>query len=105
MRRLTRTESLGPMGRRLSRLVRTGCGPLPAFFFAVLLSGAAAGQQAAVPGASGPQGAPELRNWFDDPFFQISSAIPDCPEPAGPFITEAERRAESHRRAEKGTTC
>lgn len=51
------------------------------------------------------QEADELRNWFGDPFFRISSAIPDCPVPAGPFITAAERRAESHRRAEKGTTC
>jgi hypothetical protein len=47
----------------------------------------------------------ELRNWFDDPFFPISHAVPDCPEPAGPRITEAERPAQSHRRAEKGTTC
>ena len=47
----------------------------------------------------------ELRNWFDDPFFQVTSAIPRCPEPAGPRVTEAERQAQSHRRAEKGTTC
>lgn len=46
-----------------------------------------------------------LRNWFDDPFFQISSAIADCPLPAGPFVTETERRVQAHRRAEKGTTC
>ncbi|MGE0800981.1 MAG: hypothetical protein AB7G13_16295 [Lautropia sp.] len=25
-----------------------------------------------------------LRNWFDDPFFQVSADIADCPEPAGP---------------------
>ncbi len=47
----------------------------------------------------------ELRNWFDDPFFQISAALPDCPLPAGPFITEAQKRAEAHHRAERGTTC
>jgi hypothetical protein len=47
----------------------------------------------------------EMRNWFDDPFFQISGAIPNCPEPAGPRVTEAERQVQSHRRAEKGTTC
>jgi len=47
----------------------------------------------------------ELRNWFDDPFFQISAGIADCPMPAGPFVTEAERRVQAHRRAEKGTTC
>jgi hypothetical protein len=52
------------------------------------------------------QPAPDGRqNWFDDPFFQISSALPDCPTPLGPFITEAERRAQAHHRAEKGTTC
>jgi hypothetical protein len=55
--------------------------------------------------AAQSQSAEELRNWFDDPFFQISSAIPGCPVPAGPFVTEAERRAEAHLRAEKGTTC
>jgi hypothetical protein len=49
--------------------------------------------------------AAELRNWFDDPFFQVTSAVPGCPEPAGPRVTAAERLAQSHRRAEKGTTC
>lgn len=48
---------------------------------------------------------PERRNWFNDPFFQVSAFVPNCPLPAGPFITEAERNAESHHRAEKGTTC
>ncbi|MEO8278372.1 MAG: BON domain-containing protein [Ideonella sp.] len=46
-----------------------------------------------------------LQNWFNDPFFQISGAIPDCPLPAGPFVTESDRRVQAHRRAEKGTTC
>ncbi|WP_164886961.1 BON domain-containing protein [Piscinibacter defluvii] len=49
--------------------------------------------------------ADERRNWFDDPFFQITSDVPQCAEPAGPRVTEAERQAQSHRRAEKGTTC
>lgn len=49
--------------------------------------------------------AEELRNWFDDPFFAITAARPGCPEPAGPRVTLAERRQQSHRRAEKGTTC
>jgi hypothetical protein len=47
----------------------------------------------------------ELQNWFHDPFFQISGAIPDCPMPAGPFTTEVQRTAEAHHRAERGTTC
>lgn len=51
------------------------------------------------------QSADELRNWFDDPFFQISSALADCPLPAGPFVDESDKRVQAHRRAEKGTTC
>jgi hypothetical protein len=46
-----------------------------------------------------------LQNWFDDPFFQISAEVPMCPLPAGPFVDDADRRAQAHRRAEKGTTC
>jgi len=46
-----------------------------------------------------------LQNWFDDPFFQISADVPMCPLPAGPFVDEAGRRTQAHRRAEKGTTC
>jgi len=49
--------------------------------------------------------AEELRNWFGDPFFQVTSGVPGCPEPAGPRVTASERQAQSHRRAEKGTTC
>ena len=47
----------------------------------------------------------DLRNWFNDPFFQLTSAVPGCIEPAGPRVTAAESLAQSHRRAEKGTTC
>lgn len=46
-----------------------------------------------------------LQNWFDDPFFQLSNAVPDCPVPAGPFTDEADRRVQAHHRADKGTTC
>jgi hypothetical protein len=59
----------------------------------------------ALTGSCHAQSQAERRNWFDDPFFQISTAVRDCPLPAGPYITEAERNAESHHRAEKGTTC
>jgi hypothetical protein len=55
--------------------------------------------------ASPAQPTEELRNWFDDPFFQISDDLHDCPLPAGPFTTEADKRVAAHRRAEKGTTC
>ena len=45
------------------------------------------------------------QNWFNDPFFQITSAVPGCPLPAGPFTPESDQRVQAHRRAEKGTTC
>ena len=51
------------------------------------------------------QSSEEPRNWFGDPFFQISSSVPDCPLPAGPFIGESDKRVQAHGRAEKGTTC
>jgi hypothetical protein len=54
------------------------------------------------PAHAGPD---DLQNWFNDPFFQITSGVRDCPVPAGPFVTESDRRVQAHRRAEKGTTC
>lgn len=49
--------------------------------------------------------APERRNWFDDPFFAISTGIADCPLPLGPLLTAEEQRREAHWRAERGTSC
>ena len=50
-------------------------------------------------------GANERRNAFNDPFFQMAAGIAGCPLPAGPYITDEERRLQSHNRAERGTTC
>lgn len=44
-------------------------------------------------------------NYFDDPFVQATGALPGCPVPRGPLYTKAEALAESHGRAERGTTC
>lgn len=55
--------------------------------------------------SSAVRAAEDERNWFEDPFFQVSSAVASCPTPSGPFVTEREKQAQSHRRAEKGTTC
>ena len=55
--------------------------------------------------AVGARSAEELRNWFNDPFFQISASVPDCPLPVGPFVSESDKRVQAHGRAEKGTTC
>jgi hypothetical protein len=48
---------------------------------------------------------PKRQNWYKDPFFQISDAIPECPKPAGPFVTEEQRIADAHHRGERGTSC
>lgn len=47
----------------------------------------------------------DLQNRGHDPFFQISAAIPGCPEPAGPRVSEAEWKRESHHRIEHGNHC
>jgi hypothetical protein len=49
--------------------------------------------------------AQERRNWFNDPFAQATSGLPGCPVPAGPLMTEAEMRRDSHYRLNRGTTC
>ncbi len=49
--------------------------------------------------------APEKKNWFDDPFFQLSSGLRGCPVPEGPLYTADERRSQMHARLERGTSC
>jgi hypothetical protein len=46
-----------------------------------------------------------LKNRFDDPFFQLSSAAPACPEPRGPLMTEEEAISDTHHRLERGQRC
>ena len=48
---------------------------------------------------------PEKKNWFDDPFFQVSNGLPACPVPLGPLLTEEEQRQQAHGRIERGTRC
>ena len=62
----------------------------------LLLAGAAHSQPAM------PQ---ERRNWFEDPFFQVSAGLPACPVPLGPLLTVDEQRREAHFRIERGTSC
>ena len=45
------------------------------------------------------------RNYYDDPFVQVTSALPGCPVPEGPLITHAEMQAQAHGRVDRGTTC
>lgn len=65
----------------------------PIIFLSVLLCSAPAAQDGL------------LKNWFNDPFFAIADGMPGCPRPRGPLLTETEMKAESHSRAERGTSC
>jgi hypothetical protein len=47
----------------------------------------------------------ERANWFNDPFLQVTAAVAACPPQQEPKITRAQMRAESHWRAERGTSC
>lgn len=49
--------------------------------------------------------AQERRNAFDDPFLQVTSALPGCPAPRPPGYTEEEIRREAHVRAQHGGSC
>jgi hypothetical protein len=55
-------------------------------------------------GASAQPDEPLLMNPFHDPFVQATAGRP-CPAPLGPAYTDAARRAESHSRVERGTSC
>jgi hypothetical protein len=59
----------------------------------------------ALGGSTAAMPAEQRANYFDDPFLQVTSAIADCPPQQGPLITQAEMRAQSHGRAERGTSC
>jgi hypothetical protein len=50
-------------------------------------------------------GEADLRNWFDDPFFQVRSGVADCPTPLGPLTTGEEMQTQTHNRSERGTRC
>jgi hypothetical protein len=49
--------------------------------------------------------AQERKNFYNDPFLQITNALKNCPAPETPRLTEEEIRTESHAGAERGTRC
>jgi len=55
--------------------------------------------------ASGYAQEPELKNWYNDPFFTLSQGFADCPTPLGPLTTRAQMEDDAHYRVERGTTC
>lgn len=52
-----------------------------------------------------PAAAQERTNAFNDPFEQVTSAIPSCPVPEGPSYTAQEARDAAHVRSHHGTSC
>jgi hypothetical protein len=77
------------MGRRGVRAALAGC---------LALSAAALAQTA-------PDAKTLRKNWYNDPFFALSSAVSACPLPLGPLMTQAEAEDDAHYRVERGTTC
>jgi hypothetical protein len=61
----------------------------------------------AVSSASAQQGAPAQArtNAFNDPFVQVTRAVPHCLVPEGPLYTEAEVRELAHVRSQHGGSC
>lgn len=53
----------------------------------------------------GPAAAQERKNFFDDPFLRVTSAVAGCPVPEGPLLTAEEARVVEHERAQHGTSC
>ena len=72
----------------------------------VSLKAGVLGAIAALAAGAALAGSAEQRsNVFDDPFLQATHAIAACPPAEPPLLTATEARAQSHMRAEKGTTC
>ena len=70
-----------------------------------LLGGSAMALCAAGGAAQAPADGPPRTNAFNDPFVQVTSAIPQCPVPEGPLYTEAEVRELAHVRSQHGGSC
>ena len=47
----------------------------------------------------------ERRNYYGDPFVQVTAGLAGCPVPEGPLITAQEMREQAHGRSERGTSC
>lgn len=52
-----------------------------------------------------PAVAQDRRNYFEDPFVQVSGAVAGCPVPRPPGMTEQELRDAAHVRAQHGGSC
>jgi hypothetical protein len=52
-----------------------------------------------------PACAQEAGNLFGDPLLQVTSALPNCPVPRGPYITRDDVQKQEHVRVQHGTSC
>lgn len=82
------------LDRLLWRLLRPVCA-----------AGLAAGLQAAAHADGAAASGPARTNAFNDPFVQVTSALPACPVPEGPLYTAAEVRELAHVRSQHGGSC
>jgi len=55
--------------------------------------------------AAGAALAQPRSNVFNDPFLQITAALPACPVPEPPGVTEEESRELAHDRSQRGVSC
>jgi hypothetical protein len=53
----------------------------------------------------GPAAAQTRSNVFNDPFVQATAAMPACPVPDAPGVTEEEARELAHDRSQRGVSC
>jgi hypothetical protein len=53
----------------------------------------------------GPAAAQPRSNVFNDPFVQATAAMPACPVPDAPGVTEEEARELAHDRSQRGVSC
>lgn len=83
-------------------MARTGSGKAARTAAAALAAVLGAG--AGLPARADDE-AESRRNWFDDPFVQVTAGLPGCPVPPGPLMTREQMRAEAHDRAQRGTSC
>lgn len=52
-----------------------------------------------------PAAAQTRSNVFNDPFLQATAAMPACPVPDAPGVTEEEARELAHDRSQRGVSC
>jgi hypothetical protein len=79
----------------------------PVVLAACLAFGPAVQAQAQTQAQTEPASAAQAarKNWYNDPFFALSTAVNACPLPLGPLMTKAEAEDDAHYRVERGTSC